>query len=170
MPSAPPNLRSARFAGPIRTFATLQVTYLAPVITNECLKIGAMRINFNFGAMNIRSYETLPSAAPPQLIALIPDTARVCYSQTTQNEIHFFTAFRKFPSKIIEVIIFKATKMFSNHKLSNHEWFYKFLSSYLVDFPCTISVYVKIFGHIFFHCKDCFDFPQVFSYLVKIRA
>ena len=53
-------VRSARFASPICTPATLQVIYLAPVVINEYLKFGA-QTQFPFGAMNLRSYEKLPS-------------------------------------------------------------------------------------------------------------
>ena len=61
VPSAPPHSPFRPFAGSIRTLATLQVNNLAPVVTNEYLKFGAMGLNLNFGAKNVRSHETLPS-------------------------------------------------------------------------------------------------------------
>ena len=81
-------------------------------------------------------------------------TAKICCSQT---EILLppvmksaFFCFLETSFKRYWMYSFQSKNMLSDQKLSNHEPLSIFSSSFFLDFLCIISVYIKIFSHIFF--------------------
>ena len=78
------------------------------------------------------------------------DPARIC-CRSKWNLFFFCFFFGNFLRKLLN-ILFSQQKMLSDQKLSNHELFWKFFSWFFCwIFQCSISVYVKIFSHMFFH-------------------
>ena len=74
-----------------------------------------------------------------------------------------FSVFWKFPSKIVEFILFKAKicSQTKNYRIMNYYQYF------WARFPMIFRVYVKIFSHTFFHFMKEETF---FDYFVKIRA
>ena len=61
-----------------------------------------------------------------------------------------FSALSKFPPKIIESFISKQ-KNANQPKITNSRTILNIFELVFLDFPCSFSVHVKIFGHIFFY-------------------
>ena len=79
---------------------------------------------------------------------------------------HLF--FEMFFPRISKFIVFKATKMLSNQKLSNHELFWLFLSSFSGIFDVVFKCTSKSSDKITFIFMDRWDFSLVF-FIISLK-